>query len=71
MKVKLLSNRVVGYGNLQRRGLTVEVTPEEALRLIKDGQAEALTETIETAMEEPREELRGRTRSNRHATSVK
>jgi hypothetical protein len=71
MKVTLKTDRICGYGALQRRGRTVEVTPEEAIRLIQDGQAVAFEELIETAMHEPREELRGRHRSNKHATPVK
>jgi hypothetical protein len=72
MKVVLTTDRVCGYGALQRQGAVIDVNPEEALRLIQAGQAEAFQsdEVIETAMVEPREEIR-RTRSNKHATPVK
>ena len=71
MKIILTTDRVYGYGAIQRAGDTIELPPEEALRMIKSGQAEAIVDVIETAMDEPREELRGKLRRDKHATPVK
>ena len=68
MKIVLNTDVVYGYGSVGRRGQTVDFPPDEAIRLIRSGQAEALVEIIETAMDEPREELRGRTRRNKHGS---
>lgn len=52
MRVVLTTDRVVGYGVLQRNGDVIEVGEVEAKRLLAAGQA-----VIETAMDEPREEF--------------
>lgn len=65
MRVILTTDRVLNYGVLQRTGDVIELETNEALRLIRANQAEP----IETAMDEPREEIR--TRRHKHvATSV-
>jgi hypothetical protein len=69
MRVTLTTDRVFNYGRVQRRGEVIEVDSDEALRLIRANQAEPV-ETIETAMDEPREVFRGH-RRNKHATSGK
>ena len=58
MKVTLTTDRVLNYGILQRTGDVIDIPPEEALALVRAGQAEAIPEVIETAMIEPREEVR-------------
>ena len=70
MRVVLTTDRVLNHGTLQRSGEEIDVSPEEALALIRSGQAEAVTEVIETAMDEPREEVRV-TLIPKHGTSVK
>jgi hypothetical protein len=67
--VILTTDRVLNHGTLQRSGDVIELPPEEALRLIHANQAEAI-EVIETAMDEPRSEIRI-TRRPKHGTSVK
>lgn len=72
MRVILTTERVLYSGVTQFRGQEIDVSPEEALRLIKAGQAESL-DLIETAMDEPRDEFRGvpKTRRYKHGTPVK
>lgn len=51
VQVKLLCDRVVGFGTVQYEGQVVDVTADEATRMVKAGQAEAVTtRTVETAM---------------------
>jgi len=51
VQVKLRCDRVVGFGTLQYEGQVIEVTAEEATRMVKAGQAEAVLETaVRTAM---------------------
>lgn len=68
MRVTLTTDRAVGYGAVQSAGSEIDLPPDEALALIRAGQAEAVVDVIETAMDEPREELRGKTRRNKHGT---
>jgi hypothetical protein len=62
----LTTDRVLNYGVLQRTGEVIELETNEALRLVRANQAEL----IETAMDEPRTEIRGR-RHKHVAISVK
>jgi len=51
VQVRLKCDRVVGFGTLQYEGQVVEVTADEATRMVKAGQAEAVLETaVRTAM---------------------
>ena len=51
VQVKLRCDRVVGFGTLQYEGQVIGVTAEEATRMVKAGQAEAVLETaVRTAM---------------------
>lgn len=51
VRVKLRCDRVVGFGTVQYEGQVVEVPADEATRMVKAGQAEAVTtRTAETAM---------------------
>jgi hypothetical protein len=62
MKIKLKINRVVA----QNAGEIVDVTPDEAARLIAAGRAEAVCETkVETAALEPHRTVK-RKRVNRN-----
>jgi hypothetical protein len=70
MRVMLTTDRVLNFGAIQRRGQEIEIPPDEALRLIQSGQAEAVVELTETAMDEPRSELRIN-RRKLHGTPVK
>lgn len=69
MKVLLTTDRVYGYGAVQRCGDVIDVPPDEALRLIRANQAEAIEDVIETAMIEPREEVRVTRRPKHGAAS--
>lgn len=71
MKVVLTTDLVYGYGAVGRKGQTVDFPPDDAIHLIRSGQAEAVVEVIETTMEEPREELRGNHRRHKHGAAVK
>jgi hypothetical protein len=70
MKIVLTTDLVYGYGSVGRRGQTVDFPPDDAIRLIQSGQAEAFVEVYETAMDEPRSELRINRRKS-HGTPVK
>ena len=71
MRVILTTSRVINYGIEQHEGQELDLPPEEALALIRANQAEAIVELKETAMDEPRTELRQKPRSHKHGTSVK
>jgi len=51
LRVLLLTDRVVGYGSLQREGDVIEVCQEEGVRMIKAGQAESMEKIDPTETE--------------------
>lgn len=53
MKVRLTTDRVHGYGLLQRQGDVVDVSAEEGARLVATGQAEPVE--VERAVVRPPE----------------
>lgn len=68
VRIRLTCDRVVGFGTLQYEGDEIEVTAQEATRLVKAGQAEPVTtRTVQTAMLDRSRATKRTKRVNSHA----